>query len=555
MFPSCYSNLPKNGAYANTSVTKVAVGVFVVYVLHTCWVLYGFVYTKPCDTRGDSCITPYFAENPQLSIFVTLDPSDVEGHSLLHQENEFDIFTKFERKVNVPLPKATRSNGTLFAVIYVHSGSGAPWEDSRHASYATRLTSYTTRHPPGMTASLSEDTAQEEDEEQQPAPGSVSPAPVSLWHSRLCLSIMAEKFSFSKGAVPSDVRRYMKGMKKEDVKKKMYLPFMVVDELQIRMKDFLEINESTTEVHLTVTYENISLRKFRLWSHMRDVVYSLKHFGFTEHQVDEFKGVITDTNVYILALTIFAAILNLLFEFLAIKNDISFWRKKTTMAGMSKRSVLWRCFSTLVIFLHLLVKQTNWLLLIPTGVGVVLELWKLKKAFSIQDDKFDEPERLTTGYDSQGMRFLSYLLCPVCISGVTYSLLYLKNKSWYSWFLSSLITGVYAFGFLSGCPQLYVNYKLKSVEHLQSSIYMYKGLSTFINDILSTVLTVPTHPLACFRDDVIFLLHLYQRRQKEDVLKSDCSGSYKKCDWSMKPKQAAPACIHIPEPSCPSMLF
>ena len=67
MFPSCYSNLPKNGAYANTSVTKVAVGVFVVYVLHTCWVLYGFVYTKPCDTRGDSCITPYFAENPQVS--------------------------------------------------------------------------------------------------------------------------------------------------------------------------------------------------------------------------------------------------------------------------------------------------------------------------------------------------------------------------------------------------------------------------------------------------------------------------------------------------------
>lgn len=67
MFPSCYSKTT-NGAYANTSVTKVVVGVFVVYVLHTCWVLYGFVYTKPCDTnKGDNCISSYVAENSQVS--------------------------------------------------------------------------------------------------------------------------------------------------------------------------------------------------------------------------------------------------------------------------------------------------------------------------------------------------------------------------------------------------------------------------------------------------------------------------------------------------------
>ncbi|KAL2083899.1 hypothetical protein ACEWY4_019417 [Coilia grayii] len=510
MFPSCYSK-PKNGAYTNTPVTKVVAGVFVVYVLHTCWVLYGFVYTKPCDTsRNDNCITPYLAKYARLSVFTTLDPGNVKGHRLIHQENDFDFFSKFERKVNVSLPKATRSNGTLFAAIYVHSGSGPPWDDGRHVSYVTRLTTYTTPPPPAGATRLDEDSTPEEDEELRRASGSVPAAPVLHWHSRLCLSVMADGFSFSKGAVPSDIRRHMKMV--EEGKKKMYLPLVVVDELRIRMKDFIEINESVAEVYLTLTYENISLKKFRLWSHIRDVIYSLKQFGFTEYQVDEIKGVISDTNPYVLALTVVAAILNLLCEFLAIKNDISFWRKKTTMTGMSKRSVVWRCFSTMVIFLHLVVEKTGWLLLIPAGVGVVLELWKLKKAFSIQDDKFEEPERVTTGYDSQGMKLLSYLLCPLCVSGVTYSCLYLKNKSWYSWFINSLVTGVYAFGFLSGFPQLYVNYKLKSVEHLQSSIYMYKGVSTFLNDILGTVLTVPTHPLACFRDDVTFLLHLYQRR-------------------------------------------
>ncbi|XP_063054430.1 lipid scramblase CLPTM1L-like [Engraulis encrasicolus] len=517
MFPSCYSK-HKNGAYTNTPVTKVVAGVFAVYMLHICWVLNGFVYTKACNTsKSDNCITPYLSKHARLSIFSTVDPGDVKGHSLIHQQDDFDFYSKFERTVNVSLPaEATQSNGTLFAVIYVHDSDGPPWEDSRHVSYVTRLTSFTTPPAPAVvTAAPNEETEQEEEDgelQKASSPGSVPAAavPVLHWHSRLCLSVMAEGFSFNKGAVPSDIRRHMKVV--EEGKKKMYLPLMVVDELRIRLRDFIEINNSVAEVHLTLTYENISLKKYRLWSHLRDVIYSLKQFGFTEHQVDEIKGVISDTNPYVLALTIAAAVINLLCEFLAIKNDISFWRKKTTMTGMSKRSVVWRCFSTLVIFLHLVQEKAGWLLLVPAGMGVVLELWKLIKAFSIQDDKFEEPERVTTGYDSQGMRFLSYLLCPLCISGVAYSCLYVKNKSWSSWLMASLVTGVYAFGFLSGFPQLYVNYKFQSIEHLQSSIYLYKGTSTFLNDILGTVLSVPTHPLAFFRDDVTFLLHLYQRR-------------------------------------------
>lgn len=62
--------------------------------------------------------------------------------------------------MKVSLPEAARGNGSLFAVIYVHSGSGPPWEDSRHVSYVTRLTSYTTQHPPEVTTSQSENTAQ-----------------------------------------------------------------------------------------------------------------------------------------------------------------------------------------------------------------------------------------------------------------------------------------------------------------------------------------------------------------------------------------------------------
>jgi hypothetical protein len=40
------------------------------------------------------------------------------------------------------------------------------------------------------------------------------------------------------------------------------------------------------------------------------------------------------------------------------------------------------------------------------------------------------------------------------------------RQSFYSWALGSLVGFVYAFGFVMMTPQLYINYKLKSVAHM-----------------------------------------------------------------------------------------
>ena len=93
-----------------------------------------------------------------------------------------------------------------------------------------------------------------------------------------------------------------------------------------------------------------------------------------------------------------------------------------------------------------------------------------------------------------------------------YSLLFQKHKGWYSWILNTLVGFIYMFGFVMMTPQLFINYKLQSVAHLNWRTMTYKSINTFIDDLFAFVIKMPImHRLACLRDDVIFFIFCYQR--------------------------------------------
>ncbi|KAF3691723.1 Cleft lip and palate transmembrane protein 1-like protein [Channa argus] len=461
-------------------------------MLHTAWLLYGFLNTKPCDRgKGEHCITSYLAVNPrlQLSVFTCLMP-DNSQLNLAVKIDPFDPHATFEREVSVSLPEETRANGTLYAVVYVHKAGVSPLEDSKQRPSA-RLEN-----------------------------------PISHWRPHLSVNVMSEDFTFTKTGLPSDVRRYMRVS--QEGQKMIYLPLLLVNELSFRVRDLMKINSSTVQLPLTVSYEGISLRRFRFWVHLQDVVYSLRQFAFTEENIDEIKETLMGSNLYLLVLTALVTALQLICEFLALKNDISSWRKKKSMAGMSRKSVLWRSLSTLVIFLHLL-EETSLLVLLPVGLGACVEAWKLFKVLNIpvkwkgsklHGNKMDEEEKKTVEYDTQASRYLSYLVYPLCISGAIFSLTYLRQKSYYSWLVNSLVTGVYAFGFLSMAPQLFINHK---------------GVNTLVSDLCycasifsSSGSFSSSYQLSCFRDELLFFLYLYQRRRYAPEAKRRESGTHSK---------------------------
>ena len=114
---------------------------------------------------------------------------------------------------------------------------------------------------------------------------------------------------------------------------------------------------------------------------------------------------------------------------------------------------------------------------ISSGLGLLIEIWKITKAMDVSvdvavfpfvhfKDKHGYEKSDTAKHDEVAMRYLSYALYPLVGCYAVYSVVYNEHKGWYSFVLTTLVGAVYLFGFITMCPQLYINYKLKSVAHL-----------------------------------------------------------------------------------------
>lgn len=107
---------------------------------------------------------------------------------------------------------------------------------------------------------------------------------------------------------------------------------------------------------------------------------------------------------------------------------------------------------------------------------------------------------------------MSFLLYPILIGYALYSLICQNHRGWYAWIVSTLSGVVYTFGFIAMTPQLFINYKLQSVSHLPWKYLIYRAMNTFIDDLFAFIIHMPMmHRISCFRDDIIFIIYMYQR--------------------------------------------
>lgn len=61
--------------------------------------------------------------------------------------------------------------------------------------------------------------------------------------------------------------------------------------------------------------------------------------GLETLDLDEIKRIFVETEPWLLGITAVVSVLHTIFEFLAFKNDISFWSQKDSMEGISVKSL------------------------------------------------------------------------------------------------------------------------------------------------------------------------------------------------------------------------
>ncbi|XP_044752283.1 cleft lip and palate transmembrane protein 1-like protein isoform X2 [Coccinella septempunctata] len=496
------------------SITSVISALFLLFISHSVWNLLSIFQVPSCD-QSDICYKSYLNSNPNLDLFLFISDNSRSGiyTQVLHVE-KFNYHDKFEKKISISLSDSVRKNGsiTIHSVLVPSKNkfrnknlnSLLSLPDSTYVK--SKLTKYAV--PVSSTFNLlSEENVIKK-----------SLKPVTHIRSKFALVMCPIELNIPQNNIPIELIKQMR-LKSNN----QFLPILQRDIMQMRLQDLVEVNHEMDKLNISFLYTPVSYGKLRFILQIDSSLNQFLNLGFSEKDLDEVKNIFADTNLYLLCITVFIGGVHLLFDFLSFRNEVSFWKNQSSMAGLSSRTVLWRAFSQTIIFLYLLNEKTSLLVLVPSGIATVIEFWKVSKALKTTISwrygfKFDRnyvetsEEKKTREYDEECMKYLSYLLYPLCIGAAVYSLIYQPHKSWYSWTLNSLVNGVYAFGFLFMLPQLFINYRLKSVAALPWRAFTYRAFNTFIDDIFAFIITMPTaHRLACFRDDVVFLIYLYQR--------------------------------------------
>ena len=299
------------------------------------------------------------------------------------------------------------------------------------------------------------------------------------------------------------------------------------------------INSTVQRLPFYMTFSPTSFFNFQTVQTLDDAFTTQSEAGgMGSAELDELKRVLSETSWWLLGGTFAISMLHVLFEFLAFSSDVSNWRTKKAMVGVSARTIVANVVSQIIILLYLFdnTEKTSWMILGTQATGVAIESWKLTKIlkFEIRQSNsltFLEPsltsntdgyrlvvldkhvltaeEKQTQVYDKLAFKYVGIGVLPFVVGYAIYDLLNNSHTSWYSYLITTSTSLVYALGFLQLVPTLIINYKLKSTAHLPRRQLIYKGLSSIADDGAALIVKQPMlRRIAAFRDDVIFVILL-----------------------------------------------
>ena len=323
-----------------------------------------------------------------------------------------------------------------------------------------------------------------------------------------------------------------------------YMPIMAISDFWSMDSELTQINKTenglfTFRLHLSFNYIKSFFFNNMIGIQINENMMSEKlAISGTKDMLVE---LIKNNSTFYLIILFTVNTLHTIFSYLGFSSDISYYKNLKKLDGVYTKYIFFNIFYMFITLIYILLQGANFIVKIELFISFVIEIWKLKKIFIISfqfsnfpyiikleyKQTFEQEE--AKDYESEAVNMMvKYLLLPIGVIYLGYRIYYYSDNivknNWKS-VVIFIIEYIYfllnVFGFILLTPQIYLNYKLKSVEHLPMKAMTYKFLNTIIDDLYAFAVKTPTmYRIFCFRDDVIFVIYIYQifkyRRNSRD---------------------------------------
>ena len=166
----------------------------------------------------------------------------------------------------------------------------------------------------------------------------------SYWPSNFSFSLVSDDTKY----IPSSLPPYVQSQVSFERTREghgYYRPVIFYNTFWSLPDTFFLINETTEYLPLHLEFSMMSSFKWQMYSHFdHSFSFQMSSMGSSETEIADMKRMFLETNPYFLGLTVLVSLLHTVFDFFAFKNDISFWKNRKSLEGLSTRTVLLRTF-------------------------------------------------------------------------------------------------------------------------------------------------------------------------------------------------------------------
>ena len=162
-----------------------------------------------------------------------------------------------------------------------------------------------------------------------------TPKSILFWKPALSVSLVHDVSVYSPGGIPPQVLSELRFDSRGD-----YYPALYTDTFWLMQKDHVAVNGSLATLPLALEYSTLGVWKWMMQLQMAAQWKQQSAMGLqTDASHDELKRMLLETDPVLLGVTMVVSVLHTIFDFLAFKNDVQFWRKKKSLEGLSVRSI------------------------------------------------------------------------------------------------------------------------------------------------------------------------------------------------------------------------